>query len=214
MSAKVTFDTSPDFAKQVQEAFFVGMAQCYVVTNGSSRSRLVFPNWKRFVVLHGRFSIINEWSNRGGRTFIEIHDNKMAKFDDPPKKRSIVWMMRYFGHYEDWAIPVLKTALSDRYKAQEFCGGRGSNEYAPAYEERLKKISRKITDSGGWKDTSLFWKNSTYGGSFNFYVNRWTGGFERFSGKEEIYTEHFPRVSNRHYARCGGSYEYWGGLVG
>jgi len=40
-----------------------------------------------------------------------------------------VWMMQYFGKYEEVAIPCLKAALRDAYSRKEFRGGRGPHTF-------------------------------------------------------------------------------------
>ena len=204
MPTRTVFDTPyTAFVRKVEEAFFAAMAQGYAM-EGKLRPLGIFPGWKRLVVVHKRFRITDEWSDDGGRTFIEIHD--------PPGESFPVWVMRYAGHYEDWAIPILKAALADRYQASEFCGGRGPKRYAPAYDQRVHGIVNEINASGGRKDISPSWDGCVYG-SFDFYTNKCSGGFERFSGKEEIYTEHFPHLSKTRHERCGGSHDYWGGML-
>ncbi len=211
MSTRMIFGTPyPDFVKEVEEAFFAAMSKGYA-GDSSAKPQVTHAGWKRAIVLHGQFSVIDEWNDEGGRTFINYinyHYDDLAHAHNRREEPPLVWVMRYVGHYEKWAIPLLKAALADRYEAREFCGGRGPKEYAPKYEKCVQEIVKEINASGGRKDSSPFWDGCVYG-DFDFYENDYTGDFTDFRGVERVLTKHFPIAP----VRYGGSHRFWGGML-
>ena len=86
------------------------------------------------VLVNDDFTVIDEWDVTpftdcsGGRTTI--------LFLNIP-----IWLMFYLGSYPKEAIPTLKTALGQNYRAGIFNGGRGPDNYSDnifSYENFVK----------------------------------------------------------------------------
>jgi hypothetical protein len=89
------------------------------------------PGWKRYLFVAvddegNEWRVVDEFTDNGGRTIMT-------------RNWHLVWVMRYVGHYEKRAIPVLKSALAHQYKQREFLSGRGPRVWKRAemtYENR------------------------------------------------------------------------------
>ncbi len=112
---------TPKFLAEMKDVFFEGMNAGYA-NSSKKKSVLWLPGSKTIEYIRGPWRVIDTYhvtqlSSRSGGTMIISYE------EDP------VWMMQYFGEYEEDAIPCLKAALRDAYTKKNFFGGRGPFEF-------------------------------------------------------------------------------------
>lgn len=114
----------PYFWAQTKTVFFEAMSAGYAATEKLKKgtvpelhgSKLMPPYIRKPWIVTDVY-LMTQLSNRsGGMTVISYEG-------------VLVWMMQYFGEYNEVAIPCLKAALRDAYAAKEFIGGRGTNRF-------------------------------------------------------------------------------------
>lgn len=115
---------SGHFQDEMLRVFFKALLSGYAGTAPPKKSTIAeLPG--STVVTHpdGPWTVVDYYfttplGNRSGGT-------TMIWYDGVP-----VWMMSYFGEYEESALPCLKAALRATYEGGQFIGGRGPVEFS------------------------------------------------------------------------------------
>lgn len=109
---------APAFLAEMQDIFFEAMNAGYAADAPKKQSISWLPDNKTIEYKRGPWRAVDTYHvtklgpRSGGTTIIS--------YEETP-----VWMMQYFGEYEEEAIPCLKAALRSTYSRKEFWAGRG-----------------------------------------------------------------------------------------
>ncbi|MFC1594804.1 DUF5680 domain-containing protein [Patescibacteria group bacterium] len=112
---------TPPTIKEIMHIFFSAMKVGYAKdkTKGLKMPNLPMSRSNRFQ--EGDFTLLDYWfATYSQKSFGQT----VIWYMEIP-----VWMMTYFGTYEEEAIPFLKKALYEAYKNDEFFGGRGPQSF-------------------------------------------------------------------------------------
>jgi len=150
-----------DFDNEIKRFFLKGMLQGWAA--GAPAEEISgMPGYKGFTFREGDFLLtdaycVNKDSRRSAGSVTVL-------FKDDP-----VWVLLFGGYYEKKAIPFLKRALLENYKAGIFLGGRG-----PAHFKEGSLVYRNTMREGDHSiqfDASEFVIDSAnYGRSLGYHV--------------------------------------------
>lgn len=129
--------------KDIERVFFDAMSCGYISGNMPE----LYPAedfTKRFMFTDHSFRVEDKWTSISGNK--HSFGRTLITYNGMP-----VWYMQYAGWYEDVALPLLKTALSESYRDRLFLGGRGPRRHCGeglVYLNALKANGSFVAFSG------------------------------------------------------------------
>jgi len=111
-----------EILRQAKAFFFQAMREGYAKEGQTKETPPEIPGCKVITFAQGDFRLED-------RYFVAGYSDKSYGTTTIWYRDEVVWMMQYFGKYEEEAIPFLKEALMAAYEIDQFAGGRGPEEY-------------------------------------------------------------------------------------